>query len=185
MDPVVLRTERLVLTVPTLDDVDAITASCQDVLLRDTLASLPWPYTRDDAASYVAEFVPAGWASGLSFTWAVRESVDGVHLGSIGWRRGAGDIGFWLDSGSRGRGYMTEAVLAVCDWVFDEQGVETIGWEAVSGNLASAGVARAAGFQYTGERPVEVVFRDGTRPMGWHGVLERDDREAPKPGWPL
>jgi len=184
MDPLVLHTERLVLSVPTLDDVDAITASCQDVLLRDTLASLPWPYTRDDALAFVGEIVPPGWASGDSPVWGIRETEGGPHLGSIGWRRERGDIGFWLDAGARGRGYMTEAVAAVCDWVFTEQGAERIGWEAVLGNVASARVARATGFRYTGDRPVELPFRDGTQPMGWHAVLERADRSV-KPGWPL
>ena len=184
MDPVVLRTERLVLTAPTLDDVDAITASCQDELMRDTLASLPWPYTRDDAEFFVREIVAAGWASGDSPVWGIRDADGGPHLGSIGWRRGLGDIGFWLDAASRGRGYMTEAVVAVCDWVFAEQGAERIGWEAVAGNAASARVAQAAGFRYTGERPLEVAFRDGSYPVGWHAVLERDDR-TPKEGWPL
>lgn len=184
MDPVVLRTERLVLSVPTLDDVDAITASCQDVLLRDTLASLPWPYTRADAESFVGEMVAAGWASGDAPVWGIRESDGGTHLGSIGWRRGLGDIGYWLDAGARGRGYMTEAVVAVCDWAFATQEVERIGWEAVAGNVASARVARAVGFAYTGERPVELEFRDGTRPIGWHAVLHPGDR-TPKAGWPL
>lgn len=184
MDPVVLRTERLVLSVPTLGDVDAITASCQDELLRDMLASLPWPYTRDDAATFVSEIVPPGWESGDSPVWGIREADGGRHLGSIGWRRGLGDIGFWLDAGSRGHGYMTEAVVAVCDWVFSEQGAERIGWEAVRGNIASARVARAAGFRYTGERPVQLAFRDGSHPIGWHAELDRDDR-ALKEGWPL
>ena len=185
MDPVVLRTERLVLSVPTSDDVDAITASCQDEMMRDMLASLPWPYTRSDAEHFVGEIVPAGWASGDAPVWGIRESEGGRHLGSIGWRRRLGDVGFWLDVAARGRGVMSEAVTAVCDWAFETQAVASIGWEAVAGNVASARVARATGFRYTGERPVEVAFRDGSHPMGWHAVLERDDRSAPKVGWPL
>ena len=78
-----LRTERLVLTAATLDDVDAITASCQDELMRDTLASLPWPYTRDDAEFFVREIVAAGWASGDSPVWGIRDA--GSATSDSGW----------------------------------------------------------------------------------------------------
>ena len=185
MEPVVLRTERLVLSIPTLDDVDAITESCQDAQFPEVLARLPWPYTRNDSVEYVTDMAVPGWESGDSPIWAIRETEGGAHLGSIAWGRERSDIGYWLDARVRGRGYMTEAVRAVCDWAFTEHGVEQILWEAVAGNRASAGVARAAGFRFTGARPVEVEFRDGTHPHGWHGVIERDDRSAPKDGWPL
>jgi RimJ/RimL family protein N-acetyltransferase len=85
----------------------------------------------------------------------------------------------------RGRGYMTEAVRAVCTWVFDELGEQRIRWEAVAGNLASAHVARSAGFRYDGERPVELQFRDGSHPLGWHAYRLRSDDGAPRQGWPL
>ncbi|MBN9139546.1 MAG: GNAT family N-acetyltransferase [Micrococcales bacterium] len=185
MKPVVLRSERLVLSRPTRNDIDAITESCQDETFPRTLASLPWPYTRADAAFYVTRIVSLGWLTGRTLTWGIRESEHGPHLGSIGWRRERGDIGFWLDARSRGRGYMTEAVRTVCEWVFSSLGQERIGWEAVAGNLASARVARSAGFRFDGERPVEVAFRDGSRPMGWHGHRLRADDGSAHEGWPV
>lgn len=44
MEPVELRSERLTLSVPTLDDVDAITRYCQDPLFERYLTT-PWPYS--------------------------------------------------------------------------------------------------------------------------------------------
>ncbi len=180
-----IRTERLVLTVTAARDVDAIERLCQDELMRDMLASLPWPYTRAHAEQFATEIVPAGWASGDSLTWSIRTSDDGPHLGSIGWRRELHDVGFWMGAPSRGNGYMTEALRSVCAWVFAELGEQRIGWEALVGNVASASVARAAGFRFDGERASDVCFRDGTRPPAWHGYLERDDDGTPRGGWPL
>ncbi len=185
MEPVVIRTERLVLSIPTDDDVDQITRLCQDELMRDMLAMLPWPYAREDAVSFVRELARPGWESGDAAQWSIREAEDGPHLGSIGWRRERHDIGFWMGAPYRGRGYMTEAVRGVCAWVFAELCEERIGWEAVAGNVASARVVRAAGFRFDGERPVDIPFRDGRRPMGWHGHLLRDDDGSPREGWPL
>ena len=186
MEPVVLRTERLVLSVPRIDDAESSTALLQDPLMATTLATLPWPYTLDHAHDYLTRMVPEGWATGEAHTWAIRESDDAPQIGNISWRPGRGDVGFWLGVPYRGRGYMTEALRAVVDHVFAaDPELERIGWEAVAGNTASARVARAAGFRFDGVRPVEVEFRDGTYPMGWHAVRLRSDDGSPLEGWPL
>ena len=185
MLPVVLRTERLVLSAPVDDDIDAITELCQDELMRDALASLPWPYLRGHAESFVREIVAPGWARGDGLVWGIRERQDGPLRGSIGWRAERGDIGFWMGAPSRGRGYMTEAVRAVCAWLFAELGVERIGWEAVAGNVASAKVARASGFRYDGEGPIDMPFRDGSHPHGWHGHMRATDDGSRQAGWPI
>ncbi len=185
MEPVVLRTERLVLSAPTARDVDTITELCQDRGMVDMLAAVPWPYTRADAEHFVHRVVAPGWARGDELVWGIRESEHGPHLGSIGWHASRGEIGYWMGAPSRGRGYMTEAAREVCRWVFAELGVERIGWEAYVGNVASARVARALGFRFDGTRESVVCERDGVRPAAWHGYLLASDDDAPQPGWPL
>ena len=186
MEPVVIRTERLVLSVPTLDDVDHATELLQDPVMRTTLASLPWPYTRADSVEYIGTMVPAGWESERALSWAIRESDDGRQIGDIAWRPQRADVGFWLGEPYRGRGYMTEALRGVVDWVFATwPEVHRIGWEAVTGNAASARVARACGFRFDGERLLDMPFRDGSHPMGWHGYRLRSDDGTPHAGWPL
>ena len=196
MLPVELRSERLILSIPAGDaDVDAIAHYCQDPLFEQFLTT-PWPYTRGDAADFVERFVPERWADDSEFTWAIRagdEAREGVEhgtlLGMIGWRT-RGDLGFWMGAEHRGHGFTVEALAAVVEWVFaepivDGRGVEQIDWETLPGNYASARVARAAGFRYTGLAPVVVPARDGSHPESWHGMLLRDDDRELKDGWPL
>src|SRR5690606_13611478 len=185
MHPIVLRTERLVLSAPTEADIDTITELCQDRDMVAMLAALPWPYTRADAEHFVRHIAAPGWATGGEFIWGIREHEGGPHLGSIGWHPTRGEIGYWMGAASRGRGYMTEAAREVCRWVFAELGVERIGWEAHVGNVASARVARALGFRYEGVRESTVCERDGVRPAAWHGSLLASDDGAPRAGWPL
>jgi len=180
--PVELRSERLLLSAPTAADVDAIVHYCNDPLFERYLTT-PWPYTRADAEEFVERIVPEWWASGSECTWGIH-SPDGALMGMIGWRSG-GDVGFWMGAENRGRGYMVEALSAVCDWVFAERGADVILWETLPGNVASARVARAAGFRYAGIAPVIIPARDGSFPESWHGELHRDDHRDPKPGWPL
>jgi len=185
MEPVVLRTDRLVLSATNADDIDAITELCQDRAMVEMLAALPWPYTRADAEKFATRIVPDGWRSGESLTWSIRERDGGPHLGSIGWRRGTRDIGYWMGAPYRRRGYTLEAVRAVCEWVFHELGESRIGWEALVGNVGSARVARAAGFAFDGVHESTLCVRDGGRPPAWHAHLDRDADGAPQPGWPV
>jgi RimJ/RimL family protein N-acetyltransferase len=192
VEPVELHTERLTLSVPTLDDVDAITRYCQDPLFEQFLTT-PWPYGRADAVAFV-DAVARWWAEESEYTLGIRlgetdagggvDAGGGPLIGMIGWRR-RGDVGFWMGADHRGQGYMVEALAAMVEWVFVEHAPDRITWETLPGNLASARVARAAGFRFTGIAPVLVPARDGSHPDSWHGELLRDEDRDPKPGWPL
>lgn len=177
-----MRSERLLLSVPTRADVDAITHYCQDPLFEQNLTT-PWPYTREDAQSFVA-LAAQWWAESSEFTFGIRPSSTAALLGMIGWRQ-RGDVGFWMGAEHRGRGYTVEALGAVVEWVFSEFDVERVAWETLPGNVPSARVARAGGFRYTGIAPVLVPTRDGSHPDSWHAELLRDDDRDPKPGWPV
>ena len=183
MEPVELRSERLTLSVPTPDDVDDITRYCQDPLFEQFLTT-PWPYSRSDAEWFV-DAVARWWDEGSEYTLGIRlDEAGGALIGMIGWRS-RGDVGFWMGAEHRGRGYMVEALATMVEWVFVEHDPERILWETLPGNLASARVARAAGFRYLGIAPVLVPARDGSYPDSWHAELRRDDDRDPKPGWPL
>jgi len=184
MIPVTLSTERLVLSAPTASDIDRITEYCQDPMFERYLTT-PWPYERRHAEGFVEVIAPNGWATDAEYTWAIREGESDELLGMISWRAARADVGFWMGAPHRGRGYASEALATVCEWVFVERDIDRIAWETVAGNLDSARVARAVGFRYLGEGSVQLAFRDGSHPDGWHGELRRDDDDSAKDGWPL
>ena len=179
----VLHTKRLRLDSPALSDRLAVARYCRDPLF-EILMTLPWPYEQRHADFFLHRVVPGGWLSGDELTWAVRENESGPLLGIVGWRSELSDIGFWLGAPHRGRGLMTEAVIAVTDWLMTDFGRTEIAWECVIGNAASVSVARKAGFTFTGERPTELTFRDGSHPAAWHGVLRADEPRVERTGWP-
>ena len=183
MRSVTLRSARLVLDQPGERDVDTIARYCTDPLFERYLTT-PWPYERRHAEGFVREFVPSGWESGDECTWALRRTEDGPLLGVIGWRRARSDVGFWLGADQRRRGYMGEALATVVDWVLARD-VPIVRWECAVGNTASAATARSVGFRFTGEAPMDVVARDGSRPPGWRGELTPISPRMPRPGWPI
>ncbi len=186
MDPVTLRTPRLVLRPPALDDVDAITAACQDPAIQ-RYVPVPVPYAREDAVSYGTEFCALGWASGDRLTWAVLEG--GQLVGTVGLHAiadAAAEIGYWLAPGARGRGFMREAAAAVVDHGFDASAglsLARIGWRAYAGNTGSASVARALGFRFEGIARLGAMGREGREDDWLAGLLATDDW-TPQP-WPV
>ena len=56
------------------------------------------------------------------------------------------ELGYILSKDFRGRGYMTEAVRAVCERLFSDGFVEEVSLEVLPFNLPSQGVARRCGF---------------------------------------
>jgi RimJ/RimL family protein N-acetyltransferase len=188
-EPVELGTARLVLSIPTADDVDAITAACQDPAVQ-RWTTIPSPYGRDAAEGFVNAFVPAGWQAGTARTWAIRRRIDdGTELvgmiGVDGVRDGAGEIGFWLAPQGRGLGIMTEAVSAVLDYAFDAEGadLQRVQWRAYRGNRASARVARLAGFHFEGTRRLGASGRNG-REDEWTAAILATDPRSPADDWP-
>jgi len=186
MDPVALRTPRLVLRPPALDDVDAIAAACRDPEIQ-RYVPVPAPYARDDAVSYVAGFCADGWASGERLTWAALEG--GELVGTVGLHAvadGAAEIGYWLAPSARGRGLMREAAAAVVDHGFRASaglGLVRIGWRAYAGNTGSAAVARALGFRFEGVARLGATGREGREDDWLAGLLATDDRRPQ--AWPV
>ena len=184
----------LLLSVPTADDVDRIAEICQDPDIQ-RWTSVPSPYAREDAVSFVAEVVAPGWTESNDLTWAVREIgpegaprlVGMVDLLQVGGGRGV--IGYWLAAEARGRGTMTRAVRALVDVAFDEAGpleLKRIGWSCFIDdgvpNWASWRVAWACGFTKEGLRRQCAEAR-GRLYDEWVGSILRGDPREPRAPW--
>ncbi|MGF2948692.1 GNAT family N-acetyltransferase [Microbacterium alcoholitolerans] len=186
MEPVTLRTERLVLSIPTVADADAITSACQDPEVP-RWTTVPSPYTRQHALDFV-DLVAGWWADGVETVWAIRK--DDVLAGMIGLHKiashphgGEAEIGFWGTAEFRGQGVMGEASRAVVDYAFDELKLVRLSWRAVAGNVPSARTARTLGFRYEGMLRQGLTSARG-RDDGWiAGLLSSDDRTPVD--WPV
>ena len=137
-----------------MEDVDALVDLCQDPAIP-RWTRVPVPYTREDALSWIAAS-ELELTTGTAIDWlAVDEQDDvvaSVAIQDIRRDRGVGEIGYWVAARARGRGIATRAVRLVARWARDELRLRTLEIMVHEDNLASQGVARAAGFQQTGER---------------------------------
>jgi RimJ/RimL family protein N-acetyltransferase len=146
------------------DDVDTLVAICQDPEISHW-TRVPSPYPREDAEGWIA-------ASELdrqverAIDWLV-EDAEGEVVASIAVQdiradEGIGEIGYWVAAPARGRGIATRAVRLATEWALRDLGLETLELMTHQDNVASQGVARAAGFTETGE--TNVPPREGLAP---------------------
>ena len=186
MRPYELRGDRVLLTVPTRDDIDRITELCQDEQIQ-RWTTVPSPYQRRDAHVFVREMVPGGWDSGRELTWALRDPQDKTVLGMVGLGldgQGSAEIGYWLAAEARGSGLMTETIRLVADHVFDPKGVglQRLIWHASVGNWASRRVAWRLGFTVEGTLRAHLP-KHGERQDAWVATLLAGDKREPTLPW--
>ncbi|WP_212909241.1 GNAT family N-acetyltransferase [Streptomyces sp. TS71-3] len=186
MEPATLTTARLLLRTPGIDDIKEVHAACQDPAVQ-RWTTIPSPYLTEHAESFLGQQVPDGWRNGTAFTFAAFLRDDGApggHTALVAMvglsmhRMCIGEIGFWAAPGHRGRGYVTEAALAVIRWAFTSAGVERLEWRAEVGNAASRAVAEKAGFTMEGVLRSAIVHQ-GTRRDSWVAALLPSDLGLP------
>lgn len=164
----------------TESDLDRIVETCGDPeSIRWT--TIPVPYQRAQAITFVTRNAPQVWASGDGAVFALVDEND-HYMGAVDLRIVAKDpetaeIGFLVAPHARGHGYATRGVKAVCRWGFRCLGLRRIVWTAYVGNHASRRVAEKAGFVMEGRQRRSLLQR-GERRDAWIAALLATDTTA-------
>lgn len=135
------------------DDIDAITAACQDPEIP-RFTRVPAPYGRAQAAEHVQQ-VRQGWADGTHAVFSIRDAATDDLVGSIGLLRldeapDVAEIGYWVAAPARSRGVATRAVTLVSRWGVLDLGIRRLELMTRIENAASQTVAARAGFTREG-----------------------------------
>jgi len=188
MQPVTLRTDRLVLSIPDAADADDVVAYANDPEVI-AFTPVPAPYGHAEAAHWI-ELVRRGWAEDTRYEFGVRRSGDPRLLGTVGLFglvEGAAEVGYAMHPDGRGRGFATEAASAVLDWAFAAVprglGLTRVQWRAIAGNVASVAVASRLGIRHEGRLRSGVLHRGRRHDQLVGAVLRDDDRSRPT-DWP-
>lgn len=143
------RTRRLTLRPGWPEDADVLTAAIAHESLVRMLLRAPWPYARSDAVAFLGRVSNDDEPHFLILS---HESEYPVLVGGIGLHRAetGHELGYWLTPGAWGRGYATEAGLAVLEIAHHALGLERVAAMHFADNPASGGVLRKLGFRPTG-----------------------------------
>jgi RimJ/RimL family protein N-acetyltransferase len=179
---------RLTLRPWQIGDAEAVHTSLQDRHLH-TFLNLPDPYTREQARAYVGGRGDEGRADGTGLGCAVVETASGRLVGSAALRlpvskhSTSADIGYWINSVGRGKGYAAEASRTLAEWGFGH-GIVRVEIRCAVGNLASARSAMNAGFRFEGVLRGEGHTPSGPTDHAVFGRLSGDAGEAIRPVLP-
>ena len=120
-------------------------------------------------------FAVSGNPSGVAF--AIVDAATGEPAGMCGvddWSStDVAQFGYWLAPAARGRGFATRAVTLMTGWLF-KLGAARVFVTVVSENLASAGVARRAGFAYEGTLRAYGVWQGRRQDVDVFAVLPHE-----------
>ncbi len=164
------------------DDAQGSFEQCQDPLSQ-RWTTVPIPYAMDDAGRFVGEIMPKGWADDSEWGFAVEH--EGSYGGTISLRNegnARAEIAYGSHPSIRGTGVMERALRLLIDWGFEVRGLQTVLWQANTGNWASRKLAWRLGFSFDGTLRQWLPHR-GELLDGWVGTLLRDEPREPRTTW--
>ena len=170
-----LETSRLILRPLALSDAPDIQREFgRWEIIQHLSVTGPWPYPKDGAAQFVRERLAFLQQHPENRTWVITLRTSDELIGLIDYMSedtGAGNRGFWLGVPWQGKGYMTEAVEAVQDYLFFEQKIERIIVGNALNNPASRRIKEKTGAKWLGYHTFE--HRDGeSRAEQWEVTAE-------------
>ena len=139
-------TERLLLRPAWPEDWQAVYSGIADEGVVRNLARAPWPYSQDDARSFVELPVDPRFPRFL-----ITRSRDAALICCIGFDMTVGqvELGYWIARQHWGRGYATEAGRGVIE-IASTLGYKTLFASHFLDNPASSKVLSKLGFKPTG-----------------------------------
>jgi RimJ/RimL family protein N-acetyltransferase len=149
----ILQTERLILRAFQMDDAPAVNKYVSEKAIAATTLNIPHPYTLEMADEWIGTHKEA-FENGQAVRFAITLGDSGNLLGAIGLEITAAheraEIGYWIGKPHWGKGYCTEAALAVLQYGFDSLGLERIFATHFRKNSASGRVMQKAGMKHEG-----------------------------------
>ena len=148
-----VKTDRLILRPVRMDDAPFVQKEFAHWdIIKQMVASVPWPYPDDGAVTHLNKCLPEVAAGTMCL--ALITLHDGTPLGMIHYRTTDEESiwkrGFWLAIPHQGNGYMTEAATAMNGYMFQHRGAKAILADNFATNLESRRVKEKQGFEFLG-----------------------------------
>lgn len=142
---VTLRTPRLTLRQPMMDDASRVARFLDNFAVAGNLSRVPYPYRLADAKAWLRTWradTPAGETG-----FMIDLDGEGV-IGNVGFHRDieGNVIGYWLAQPFWNRGLMSEAVRGALDWYFETTEAPTLASGVFHFNKASLAIQKKVGF---------------------------------------
>ena len=132
-----------------------LTQLLNDIDIFNNTLKIPFPYTLENAESWINSVTELENIQGITNNWAIIEKNHGL-IGGLGLHQLHGldahkdEIGYWLGKPFWNQGIMTEVLNKFCDYCFEQRELSRIEAGVFSHNEASMRVLEKAGFEREG-----------------------------------
>lgn len=170
--------ERITLTKTQSEDQGDVFAHLQEREVGRYMPWMPWPYTQEHAAEWLARVAAPGYDQPQT-RWAIRnESQRMIGVVEVA-PQGApldhmAEIGYWLAKPYWGQGIMTAVVKTMVGYAFQQEKIVRLFAPIFAANTGSARVLEKAGFSAEAPLMRKRYFRDGQFHDGRQYALIRD-----------
>ncbi|MEO0344408.1 MAG: GNAT family N-acetyltransferase [Pseudomonadota bacterium] len=143
----ILKTERLVLRPPKMDECEELYSSANNIEIAKWLARMPWPLEVEETHRFIEANQDA------------QKDMRCVYLRGrpIGVVNVDGHFGLWLTQDCWGQGFATEAGRAMIDEVFETRDIDALPTGYFVGNNASEKLLTNLGFESANITMMETV----------------------------
>ena len=151
-----LTTERLILRDVELSDAKSIRKYINNLNVSRYLLAVAFPYTKKDAEWWVnhcKEEQKKKPRENYEFGIVIKpgkEVVGGVGLSKVDLGQGTADIGYWIGEDFWRKGYVSEAIIKLIEYAFNELELRRLKIPAFVENEGSNGLAKKLGFKFEG-----------------------------------
>ena len=171
VEPIELKTNRLLLRQFRSSDVDDVLAYRDDAEFGRYLPHIPQPFTRRDAEAFVARNIADPWNESPTFAVVLNGAVVGTVNLDVDQAHCIAMLGFAISRVHWGKGIGSEAVRAAVAWGFEAFGLAKIWATTDSRNARSQRLMEKLGMQLEGQLRSHERARDGRTDKLCYGLL--------------
>ena len=181
-----LETKRLILRTPKPIDWKDIVEGIGDFDVAKRLASVPHPYKRKDAESWIKRTIKkAKKKNATDYNFSIELKAEKKVIGCIGIEKidrfsGNGETGSWINKKYWRNGYITEAKIAVNDFAFNKLKLIRLSSPVFSDNEASNRTQLKMGYKLEGtQRKCKRSIATGKlHDTNFYGLLKDEWKKA-------
>ena len=158
-----LETERLLLRRFVFSDADKVTHLCNNYQIYINTLSLPYPYTKDCALTWIKSHSD-NFENEKLYEFAVCDKITGELYGSIALSNHKnyrnGELAYMIGQDYWNMGYGTEAAEAMIKWAFDHKAYHKVYARYFVSNPASGRIMEKVGMKKEGLL-IDHVMKEG------------------------
>lgn len=148
----IIETERLILRQYKISDADDVVDGLNNLNVSRWLASVPFPYTKEDALNYINNSIDNNLYDFAIVLKSENKVIGATQISNISLIHGTAGGGIWINEKYHGKGYGTEAWGARIKYAFEILGLRRLENGYFKDNISSFKMQEKFGYKNEGIR---------------------------------